>query len=189
MKLMPTSHPPRQMNYYMAPLMKTVTEIAQSRSVRPIALTSGFIRKFEMCFTHTRDRLLMHVDRNELTISMALTNRTQIRGGRFFIFSEDMTSDLLKIYPRHNVEDVPLLLANIERFMMNNKWRLPYLDMDAGDAIFYRGENRFHGVMPVQSGVRYTIVFFFNTVEAVYKEACQSGIQKACDFEPTMEYY
>ena len=43
--------------------------------------------------------------------------------------------------------------------------KLPIVDMSQGDVIIYKGETHLHGVLPVTSGTRYILSFFFNKVK------------------------
>ena len=112
-----------------------------------------FFRKYN---SKERKDISIHTDNNALSINILLSNPEHYKGGDFYIFNKNITNNYKKYYENileHN-EDKKLEFINSFK-------SLPIVNMNQGDIIVYTGKNHLHGVLPVTSGTRYILSFFF----------------------------
>lgn len=128
-----------------------------TKNIYKLELDFLFFRKYN---SKERKDISIHTDGNELSVNILLSNRSDYNGGDFYIFNNKLTNKYMNYYEKK--------LSNNEykksEFIKSFK-KLPIVDMSQGDVIIYKGETHLHGVLPVTSGTRYILSFFFNKVK------------------------
>ena len=95
----------------------------------------------------------MHADLSKSTINVLLSDPNDYEGGDFYLFDD------LKDTRVSRIRRAPTLGKQTE--MLLNMKDLPIIYMKQGDMINYEGYRFNHGVLPVTSGVRYVLTYFF----------------------------
>ena len=113
-----------------------------------------FLRRYN---NMERKNISIHTDANLLSINILLSDPNDFTGGEFYIFDSTPTKKYLSLY--ENVLSIDE--EGKERFV-NSFETLPIVDMKQGDCIMYEGLKHLHGVLPVKTGQRYIISFFFD---------------------------
>lgn len=124
------------------------------KKYKHIILDFVFLRRYN---NMERKNISVHTDGNFLSINILLSNPTDFTGGEFYIFDSAFTREYNSFY--ENVLSVDE--EEKERFI-NSFETLPIVDMKQGDCIMYEGLKHLHGVLPIKTGQRYIISFFFN---------------------------
>jgi predicted 2-oxoglutarate/Fe(II)-dependent dioxygenase YbiX len=88
----------------------------------------------------------------DFAVTLLLSDESQYEGGEFYLFKP---TDLKTL--NHN--STPDERAEV----INNIKNLPIINQKRGDVIIYKGSSHWHGILPVSSGSRHAIIFFFNT--------------------------
>ena len=99
-----------------------------------------------------RSDLPVHLDQNKKTASFLLSSRSDFEGGDLYIFDQKITNKY-----RYLENKSPTIRNNFVRSFKN----IPIVRYDQGDMISYSGKHHLHGVLPITSGARYSISFFF----------------------------
>jgi len=108
-----------------------------------------FLRRYT---PEERVELPIHLDSTNVTVLFLLSDTRDFSGGELFIFDKKFTQ-------KHKyIGDKSLRMKN--EFIKNIK-KLPILKYGQGDTVTYSGKEHLHGVLPVTSGTRYTLSFFF----------------------------
>lgn len=96
----------------------------------------------------------MHIDMSRSTINILLSDPNEYEGGEFYLFNDpqDIRASL--------VEKHGTTLTKKNKMIQTMK-NLPIVHMKQGDMITYAGSMYSHGVLPVTSGVRYVLTYFF----------------------------
>ena len=113
-----------------------------------------FLRRYN---SMERSNISIHTDANLLSINILLSDPNDFTGGEFYIFDSALTKKYHSLY--ENVLSVDE--EEKERFI-NSFQTLPIVEMKQGDCIVYEGLKHLHGVLPVKTGQRYIISFFFD---------------------------
>lgn len=113
-----------------------------------------FLRRYN---SKERSNISIHTDANLLSINILLSDPNDFTGGEFYIFDSALTKKYHSLY--ENVLSVDE--EEKERFI-NSFQTLPIVEMKQGDCIMYEGLKHLHGVLPVKTGQRYIISFFFD---------------------------
>ena len=108
----------------------------------------AFMRRYQK---NERTHVGAHKDICDFAVTLLLSDESQFKGGEFYLFKPNAT-DL-------NDESSPDERAEV----INNIKNMPIINQKRGDVIIYKGSSHWHGVLPVSSGSRYAIIFFFNT--------------------------
>ena len=96
----------------------------------------------------------MHVDLSKSTINILLSDPDDYEGGEFYLFDDKNDTRV------RDVKRASTLEKRIE--MLQNMEDLPVIYMKQGDMINYEGYTFNHGVLPVTSGARYVLTYFFD---------------------------
>jgi predicted 2-oxoglutarate/Fe(II)-dependent dioxygenase YbiX len=104
-----------------------------------------------------RKNISIHTDANLLSINILLSDPNNFTGGEFYIFDSTLTKKYLSLY-----ENVLSIDEEEKERFVNSFETLPIVDMKQGDCIMYEGLKHLHGVLPVKTGQRYIISFFFD---------------------------
>ena len=98
----------------------------------------AFVRRYQK---NERTHLNVHKDSCDVAVTLLLSDESQYKGGEFYLFK-----------------------PSTERAeVINNIKNMPIINQKRGDVIIYKGSSHWHGILPVSSGSRYAIIFFFNT--------------------------
>lgn len=108
-----------------------------------------FFRKYK---NNERKSFTIHYDEDHVTTMILLSDKNNFKGGDFFLFDKN-TSQEINYVDDYNTDER-------EQFIKNYK-NLPKMDLDKGDLILFTS-NQFHGTIDISSGVRYTLIFFWN---------------------------
>jgi len=103
-----------------------------------------------------RSNIPMHVDLSKSTINILLSNPKDYTGGQFYLFEDPKDLRARRVHDLSTIESKHNTLKNMED--------LPVVYMKQGDMINYQGRIYDHGVLPVTSGVRYVLTFFFDHI-------------------------
>jgi hypothetical protein len=103
-----------------------------------------------------RTHIPLHYDANHTTMSFLLSNPKDFTGGELYVFPLEETKklDLLDQQIKMTIERRNILI--------NNYPNLPILKYKHGDMAKYPGGTRMHGTLPVTSGKRYVLTYFFS---------------------------
>ena len=101
-----------------------------------------------------RVHIPMHVDMSKSTINVLLSDPTEFEGGDFYLFDDQNDTRV------RDVKRASTLKTRIE--MLKNMKDLPIIYMKQGDMINYDGYTFNHGILPVTSGERYVLTYFFD---------------------------
>jgi len=118
-----------------------------------LQLNYAFLRRYE---PGDRDDLIMHFDDivdAPTTINILLSDPRDFEGGDLYIFNKNNTNKILK---QHGGD---MNIKQRKQFIKECS-NMPVLNLRQGDAVFYKGCELLHGVMPVTSGKRYVLGFF-----------------------------
>jgi hypothetical protein len=119
------------------------------KSKHPKAPEYVFLRRYT---PDERPQLPLHLDENTTTVSFLLSNRQNFKGGDLYLFNRELTEKYRYMNYKKTV---------IKEEFVKNYPKLPIVNYNQGDMISYSGKHHLHGVLPVTSGARYTISFFF----------------------------
>ena len=103
-----------------------------------------------------RTNIPMHVDLSKSTINILLSNPNDYKGGEFYLFEDPKDSRVKQVHSVSTIKKQHEMLKNMED--------LPVVYMKQGDMINYQGRIYDHGVLPITSGVRYVLTFFFDHI-------------------------
>jgi hypothetical protein len=103
-----------------------------------------------------RSYIPLHYDDNDTTMSFLLSDPNDFTGGQLYVFPLEETKKL-------DILDQQIKMT-IERrnILINNYPKLPILNYEQGDMAKYPGGTRMHGTLPVTSGKRYVLTYFFS---------------------------
>jgi hypothetical protein len=103
-----------------------------------------------------RTHIPLHYDDNHTTMSFLLSKPQDFTGGGLYVFSleESKQLDILDQKRAMTIEDRNILIENYTN--------LPILKYNHGDMVKYTGGTRMHGTLPITSGERYVLTYFFN---------------------------
>lgn len=124
------------------------------KKYKHIILDFVFLRRYN---NMERKNISIHTDANLLSINILLSNPNNFTGGEFYIFDSTPTKKYLSLY-----ENVLSIDEEEKERFVNSFETLPIVDMKQGDCIMYEGLKHLHGVLPVKTGQRYIISFFFD---------------------------
>jgi len=103
-----------------------------------------------------RTDIPMHVDLSRSTINILLSNPDDYEGGEFYLFEDPKDLRVRRIHGASTIKKQHEMLKSLED--------LPIVYMKQGDMINYQGRIYDHGVLPITSGVRYVLTFFFDHI-------------------------
>lgn len=103
-----------------------------------------------------RTNIPIHVDLSKSTINILLSDPKDYEGGEFYIFENPSDPRMEPVKEAETIEAKNSLLKNMKD--------LPIVYMQRGDMITYKGRVYEHGVLPITSGVRYVLTYFFDHV-------------------------
>ncbi len=124
------------------------------KEYKPIILDFVFLRRYN---NMERKNISIHTDGNLLSINILLSDPNDFTGGEFYIFDSTPTKKYLSLY-----ENLLSIDEEEKERFVNSFETLPIVDMKQGDCIMYEGLKHLHGVLPVKTGQRYIISFFFD---------------------------
>ncbi len=105
-----------------------------------------------------RKYLGLHKDSNFFTVTYLLTDTSKYEGGNFFMYTQKNTTTLEHKIDNYSPKEKDKFVNN-----QNNLSVLPIIvNYQIGDAMVFSGEDHFHGILPVTSGERYVLIFFFD---------------------------
>jgi hypothetical protein len=119
-----------------------------------------FLRRYN---NYERDKISIHIDDSELSINIMLSENKNYTGGEFYIFNRRQSNKYIPFYKKH----LKGREENKQKFM-DSLSKLPIIPIDQGDCIIYEGKKHLHGVLPVTSGIRYMISFFFKENKYIF---------------------
>ena len=112
-----------------------------------------FLRRYEKT---ERSHIPMHTDDSYITMSILLSDTKDFEGGELYVFDSKESIDI------DNWDDTFYTpTSNREKFV-NSHPNLPILDYQQGDLAVYTGGKNYHGTLPMTSGERYILTFFFD---------------------------
>lgn len=133
---------------------KYYTPLASKYGLR---LNYAFLRRYE---PGDRNDLIMHFD-DEIdaptTINILLSDTKDFEGGDLYIFNKNNTAKILK---QHGGD---MNIRQREQFIKECS-HMPVLNLTQGDAVYYKGSELLHGVLPVTKGERYVLGFFSSII-------------------------
>jgi len=94
----------------------------------------------------------LHLDMSESTINILLSNPDDFEGGNFYLFDDKDT----RVPPLDKLGSIPKLTEALQKMK-----DLPIVQLKQGEMINYEGRRLCHGVLPVTSGIRYVLTYFF----------------------------
>jgi hypothetical protein len=105
-----------------------------------------------------RTHIPPHYDDSHTTMSFLLSNVKDFKGGELYVFSQEESKKIDKLR-----EDVPESeLVGARKRIVDSYNKLPIQKYKQGDLIVYPGKYLLHGTLPVTSGKRYVLTYFFN---------------------------
>ena len=140
--------------------------------IRPLILPDlyldfVFLRKYN---PYERNDLSLHTDENEMTVNAMLSDPFDYQGGEFYIFDKEITKNNMEYYENVMMDD-----ENEKNKFIASFDKLPVLKLNKGSIIVYNGDEHIHGVLPLTSGSRYIISFFFENKENYMRRDRSSG--------------
>jgi hypothetical protein len=135
--------------------LQKILPIVQKK-YKNIVLDFVFLRRYNNL---ERKNLSIHTDDNLLSINILLSDPNDFTGGEFYIFDNAFTKKHFSLY-----ENVLTMYEEEKEKFINSFETLPIMNMKQGDCIMYEGLKHFHGVLPVKTGQRYIVSFFFEEV-------------------------
>jgi hypothetical protein len=111
-----------------------------------------FLKKYS---PHERSYIPLHLDDNYLTMSFLLSNTENFDGGELYVFDLNQSNEISNIDKNTN-----FTIELRDKFVKNCK-KLPTLNYNQGDLTVYTGGVHAHGTLPVTTGERYILTFFF----------------------------
>ena len=103
-----------------------------------------------------RTHIPLHYDDNRKAVSFMLSDTRDFSGGQLYVFPLEETKKL-------DALDKKMAMTIEKRnILIDNYKNLPVLNYERGDMAKYPGGTRMHGTLPVTSGKRYVLTFFFN---------------------------
>ena len=130
------------------PILKTIPFLSSIK----FRLEFVFLKRYT---PNERTHMNVHCDENFFTIGVLLSNPNDFSGGNLYVFDSKKT----KKY--RYIEDESDKKKN--NFIKKYK-NLPIINYNQGDIVIYSGENHLHGTLPVTSGERYVLIFFFEKI-------------------------
>ena len=98
-----------------------------------------------------RIHIPIHYDDSRMSFNFLLSDTNDFTGGELYIFDKTQSKLI----------DKSITTSTRETFINTYK-NLPVIhDFEQGDLIEYEGGEQMHGILPVKSGVRYLLTFFF----------------------------
>jgi hypothetical protein len=105
-----------------------------------------------------RTHIPLHYDDSDMTMSFLLSNVKDFKGGELYVFSPEESKKIDKLE-----EGVPESdLVGVRKRIVDSYDTLPIQKYKQGDLIVYPGKYLMHGTLPVTSGKRYVLTYFFN---------------------------
>lgn len=105
-----------------------------------------------------RTHIPLHYDDSIMTMSFLLSNTKDFTGGELYVFSQEESRKIDKLE-----EGVPESeLVAVRKRIVDSYDTLPIQKYNQGDLIVYPGKYLMHGTLPVTSGKRYVLTYFFN---------------------------
>ena len=132
---------------------KIIPLVNQFTKNKKVELDFLFFRKYN---SKERKDISIHTDDNYLSVNILLSNKKSYKGGEFYIFNNKFTKKYMNYYEKKLENN-----ENKKLEFINSFEKLPIANMSQGDIIFYTGKNHLHGVLPVNTGTRYILSFFF----------------------------
>jgi len=120
-----------------------------------------FIRKYSTAVDSTRKALRAHTDTNEHSVNLALNSVREYTGGGLFVMHPPPQK------PGHDYETSPSVpkewqtLGWLENLKRENTSEALFPHMEAGTAVVHNN-TVFHGIAPLDSGTKYSLLFFFD---------------------------
>jgi len=98
-----------------------------------------------------RIHIPIHYDDSRVSFNFLLSDKNDFTGGELYIFDKKQSKLINK----------SISTLNRDHFINHYK-NLPIIhNFEQGDLIEYEGGEQMHGILPVKSGVRYLLTFFF----------------------------
>ena len=98
-----------------------------------------------------RIHIPIHYDDSRMSFNFLLSDTNDFTGGELYMFDK----------PQSKLINKSITTLTRETFINTYK-NLPIIhDFEQGDLIEYEGGEQMHGILPVKSGVRYLLTFFF----------------------------
>ena len=98
-----------------------------------------------------RIHIPIHYDDSRISFNFLLSDTNDFTGGELYIFDKTQSKLIDKSITIRTRED-----------FINTYKNLPIIhNFEQGDLIEYEGGEQMHGILPVKSGVRYLLTFFF----------------------------
>lgn len=105
---------------------------------------------------HERTHIPLHYDDNHTTMSFMLSDTKDFEGGELYVFPLKETKKL------DELDKKTTMTIEKRNILIDNYKNLPILEYEQGDMAMYPGGTRMHGTLPVTSGKRYVLTFFFD---------------------------
>ena len=134
---------------YIKKIKKLLNNIKLPKNKKIYDLDFVFLRKYK---NNERKSFTIHYDEDHVTTMILLSCKKDFENGDFFLFDKN-TSEKINYVDDYNTDER-------ERFIKNYN-NIPKMDLDKGDLILFTS-NQLHGTIDISSGVRYTILFFWN---------------------------
>lgn len=103
-----------------------------------------------------RTHIPLHQDENYFTMSFLLSDPNDFEGGELFVFDLNESNEMEKWV---ELDETTTEQSNT---YIKSHPNLPILDYKQGDLAVYMGSKNYHGTLPVTSGERYVLTFFFS---------------------------
>lgn len=104
-----------------------------------------------------RKYLGLHTDSNFFTVTYLLSDTSNFEGGEFYMYSKQQTKQLEKKIDTYSPEERDKFVQNEHKLS-----HLPIINYELGDQMVFSGEEHYHGILPVDAGERYVLIFFFD---------------------------
>jgi len=98
-----------------------------------------------------RTHIPIHYDDSRVSFNFLLSDTNDFTGGELYIFDKKQSKLI----------NESITMSTRETFINHYK-NLPIIhNFEQGDLIEYKGGEQMHGILPIKSGVRYLLAFFF----------------------------
>jgi hypothetical protein len=98
-----------------------------------------------------RTHIPIHYDDSRISFNFLLSDTNDFTGGELYMFDKKQSEMINK----------SITTLNRDHFINHYK-NLPIItNFEQGDLIEYKGGEQMHGILPIKSGIRYLLTFFF----------------------------
>ena len=101
-----------------------------------------------------RTHLGLHIDDDYLSATIMLSDSSEYENGRFYLFPKEFSRKHEYVVSRMSTEERDAFISSHDK--------LPIVNQEQGDTIIYTGSDHLHGTLPITSGSRYVLIFFFD---------------------------